>query len=98
MSKASAPPSQEIGEKVLVEGGDWLGKALLRELRGLDPQGKKDGIVPTAYVGKGLGPASADFCDQHLLPKGMEGGETRIFGGVQYNILKTIIQYFKFIF
>ena len=52
-----------------MEEGHWLGKALLRELRELHLQGEKDGIVPTAYVGKGLGPESADFCDQHLLPK-----------------------------
>ena len=40
-----------------------------------------------------LSPASADFCDQHLLPKGVEGGEMRIFRGVQYNILRKIINY-----
>lgn len=62
MSKVPAPPSQEIGG-----GGIWLGKALLRELKGLDSQGK-DWIVP----------------------KGMEGGEMRIFEDVQYNILKII--------
>ena len=31
-----------------VEGGDWLGRALLRELRGLDPWEKEDWIVATA--------------------------------------------------